>query len=373
MLNDRKAPIQVLIVGFYGAPNLGDELMLEAILDRIGKRDNIRITIMIADNPKYDIRKYGNVNFIHYPKNNMDLHIIAKYFDKIIFGGGALLDDSKWEDFYSNNTSLYNILINLSTFAINLKKDIYLIGLSSSTKINNKDYIRNLENVLNSAKYVSLRDKNSLNVLRESGIKHKNIEIIDDLVYGIREQRVVVNKCDEEYVVGMVLVSYTDSEILLDLVRQTEKYLLKKKQKRKYIRLIPFYVFEDSDIKKYKEIINSINIGESIEISIQPYVNTYNEIVQNFKGCNMIVAMRYHASLIALKEQIPAVHVVYDVHNHYINKMEDLLNKYAAKCNSIPLSEYDGDKYLNILENCKENKKYVATTNFEDIFRDISY
>lgn len=371
MLNDRKEFIQVLIVGFYGAQNLGDELMLESILGKIGNKSNIRITIMIADNPKYDIRKYGNVNFIHYPKNNIDLHIIAKYFDKIIFGGGALIDDSKWGDFYSNNISLYNILINLSTFAINLNKDIYLVGLSSSAKINNQDYIRNLENVLNNARYVSLRDKNSLKVLRESGIKNENIEIIDDLIYGIPEQHVEVNKSDDEYVVGMVLVSYTSTEILLDIVRKTEKYLLKKTQNRKYIKLIPFYVFEDSDINKYKEIINSINIDESIEILIQPYVNTYNEIVQNFKYCDIIVAMRYHASLIALKEQIPAVHVIYDVHNHYINKMDDLLNKYDAKCNSILLSQYDGDRYFDILKNCKKNKKYIATTNYEDIFKDI--
>ena len=102
-----------------------------------------------------------------------------------------------------------------------------------------------------------------------------------------------------------------------------------------------------------------------------PYCNNYEKIVKEFKSCNLLIAMRYHASLIALKENVPVIHVIYDIHSHYINKMNYLLDKYDAKVNSILLSKYNGTEFLNVLKNTQKIKEYEISTNFDEIFQII--
>ena len=60
--NDDKK--NVLVIGFYGAPNLGDELMLETLLEYLENIKNIQITVLLADNPQYSIDKCKNIRFI---------------------------------------------------------------------------------------------------------------------------------------------------------------------------------------------------------------------------------------------------------------------------------------------------------------------
>lgn len=371
MLNHYNERIKILIIGFYGAPNLGDELMLESILKGLSKYNNIEITIMIADNPKYDIRKYGNVNFIHYAKTNVDFHIIAKYFDKIIFGGGALIDDSEWVNERNINTSLYNILINLSICAINQNKEVFLLGLSSALELNNNNYIQSLKYVIENCRYVSLRDRNSLKVLEKYDIDCTNVKVIDDLVYSIPNNDNIVEKSDDSFSVGMVLISYTDTDILVDMINQVKAYMKESTCRTKTIRLIPFYENECCDTNRYKELINYMTADSEIKIEILNYADSYDKIVEYFKLCDMIVAMRYHASLLALKEDIPVIHVIYDTHSHYINKMNELLDNYDAKTNSISLVKYNGDDFFQILKKYHNTKKYDATTNFNMLFESI--
>ena len=103
---------RVLLAGFYGAPNLGDELMLEVLVSKLKKLDNIDLTVMLSENRDYDITKYPNFKIIHYPKSILDINILANYFDTVIFGGGALLDDHDY-NYYNNQLTLSNFLINI--------------------------------------------------------------------------------------------------------------------------------------------------------------------------------------------------------------------------------------------------------------------
>lgn len=133
---------QILICGFYGAINLGDDLMLETLLNYLNQIENLEITIMLCDKKNIDITNYGEYNFIHYPTKTNDFAIIAKYFDAVIFGGGALLDDCNYDD----NNPVFNlgyILVNLSLEFINFKKTTILYGLSSNKELTNNQYIKN--------------------------------------------------------------------------------------------------------------------------------------------------------------------------------------------------------------------------------------
>lgn len=119
---------RVLIVGFYGAPNLGDELMLFSILKKLSPIDSgLDITVMMSENFNFDITDYPKCKIIHYPKNIIDINTLANYYDTLIIGGGALLDDTDYT-LNSNMLSLPTTLINLSYRMITCKKMLFFMA-----------------------------------------------------------------------------------------------------------------------------------------------------------------------------------------------------------------------------------------------------
>ena len=94
--------------------------------------------------------------------------------------------------------------------------------------------------------------------------------------------------------------------------------------------------------------------------------------MEQFKLCNILVCMRYHSSLLALKSGIPAVHIVYDVHRHYENKMNYLKQQYGYNETYLSFKEITQDNIINSLnfvlnnyEELHENYKQISS-KFEE-------
>ena len=87
---DKNKKRRVLIGGYYGARNAGDELMLQSILDKIDSEKN-DVTILSAFNYALDSSAYFPYHIIHYPKRISDCIYLAENFDLIIWGGGQSL------------------------------------------------------------------------------------------------------------------------------------------------------------------------------------------------------------------------------------------------------------------------------------------
>lgn len=178
-----KGKKKILLVGFYGAPNLDDELMLETLLQYFPSFKDVDLTIMLSDNPVYDIGSYPAVNFIHYPKTRYDFNYLAQYFDTLVFGGGAIIDDRFFDNNDSYKGELGTILIKLSERFIAWEKQIFCIGLSSIKKFSNTNYINKLSLLIEKADYFSVRDINSFNSLvNQCNCSNKKINIISDIV-----------------------------------------------------------------------------------------------------------------------------------------------------------------------------------------------
>lgn len=352
---------KILLVGFYGAFNTGDELMLQAILSKLDCEKN-DVTVMIADNPSYNIIKKYNVNYVHYPKTNMDINMISKYFDKIIFGGGAIIDDVEYNDSLAYKYNVANILLELSIKAIYYKKEVYCIGLSSNSYISNFKYIKDLEFVIRNAKHFSLRDENSKKTLINAKIKEADkIEIIDDIAYSLPKLKCNIEK--DSFNIGVVLIGSAEENKLIAILNECNKFIHQKINiKKGKILLIPFYNYNNSDIEEYKKIVNHSGLENDIEIL--EYEQEYEKVMNQLGFCNILVCMRYHSSLLALKSGIPSVHIIYDVHRHYRNKMNFLKEQYGYPETYISFKDIKQNDIINslnfVLNNYKEmNKKYI--------------
>ncbi len=224
---------KILLCGFFGAFNLGDELMLQTVLREINEVGEFDITIMLCDNPQIDITRYGECKFIHYPTNVMDFNTIAINYDYLIFSGGALLDDIDYDN--SNEITLGKTLVNLAMRFITFSKGVMLYGLSANSELTNEDFIEKLNFIINHCSYFSLRDLNSLNVLKKSGINVEKIKIVDDIVFANNFSDNINNlEYDKKNLItiGISYVDYDNNiEKLIELTKSIYNYLDVKRNK----------------------------------------------------------------------------------------------------------------------------------------------
>lgn len=175
--------VKVLLAGWYGAENFGDELMLRTILDFLPKDILPQTAVLLWDNYSYPRDAIDPcVTLIHYPQSTWQLDQLARQFDVLVWGGGAIIDDSQYND-DPNNTSTGNLFIRLSKSMIAMKKTVYCLGLSSNESISNKAYARELDFIVNNSTLFSLRDPYSLQSLHSSGINTEKIVLCEDLVF----------------------------------------------------------------------------------------------------------------------------------------------------------------------------------------------
>lgn len=347
----------ILIIGFYGAPNLGDELMLETLLDYLYEIPNIKISILLADNPNYSIDKYKNIRFIHYPKSLNDFNILAEEFDYFIFGGGAIIDDSQYEKENSYQYDLGTILIKLSIRAIAFKKKVVCLALSASKNISNEEYLKKLSYVIHNSYYFSVRDEFTKKYLTEKlGNEFGNeIKKIHDIVFSNKELLSNLSNTrikNEQLNIGIIAISNDENYEKMQIIINSIKRINNNAQ----INLIPFYDYKHNDIIFYNKLMDN---NKDIKINIEKYSENMDQTIDAYKKNDIIIGMRYHSILIAYALNIPCISICYDIHIHYPYKIK-YLNQIFDKKDALSYINLNEDKLYkelnNILNDYDENK-----------------
>lgn len=178
---------KILIAGWYGASNFGDDLMLKTLLERFSKSMLHNITVLLWDDPFFDRLELPlAVNTIHYPKTTQQIEQLANVFDMIVWGGGAILDDRQFDN-NPNNYSTGNLFIRLNLSAIAKGKQVWCLGLSANDRYQNAGYLSLLQKIINGSMHFSLRDRFSLQQLESNGIDCSNITLCNDIAFASKE------------------------------------------------------------------------------------------------------------------------------------------------------------------------------------------
>lgn len=150
----------VVISGFYGFDNAGDEAILQSMVSELKKADSeIHIVVLSADPEK--TRSEQGVHAVN-RSNLFSVYHAIKHCDILISGGGSLLQDatsvlSMW---YYSSVILMAYLLHKPVFA-------YAQGIGP---VMNKFNIRLLKYIMNNASRVSVRDRRSQLELEKLGI-----------------------------------------------------------------------------------------------------------------------------------------------------------------------------------------------------------
>ena len=235
--------VRILISGYYGFNNIGDESILQAVVDNLrDKLDDIEITVL-SRNPDSTAQKYG-VNSVN-RKSVRDIVNAVRRCDLLISGGGSLL-----QDVTSKKSILYYLMIMWAAFFFRKKVFIYSQGIGPIlSKINRRLTAATLRH----ASGIVVRDETSKEFLMEIGIRGDKIIVTADPVLRIKKAELDLGKDiliregfspdPGRMTVGLAIrEKKTDSnfveEICISIRRLIDEY-------QAQIVLIPFHFSED--------------------------------------------------------------------------------------------------------------------------------
>ena len=357
-LKKEKNKKDLLITGYYGAQNCGDELMLQALLKTIDT-NKYNVYILVSPNNEIDLACYAPYNVVHYPLKTNDCLFLSKFFDVIVWGGGAVIDDIRYV-FNNGNNDLTYISMSITKAMIKQGKDVIVLGVSTNQHLENAKLLEDLSYIINNAKYFSLRDKNSLKTLSSAGIDTKNIHIIDDLALTL-DYPSSTKKSAKNNLGLILLINEDNKEYLADFIKKLRKHYSKST-----ISLIPFLNYYNCEANLYAEIIDQL---QDSNIVIDDISFDASDVAKAINRCDVIISMRYHATLIAgyvLGKRVLSIN--YDrVHRHYANKIKYIRSKYVKKLVEINYTDINDDSILKEKLNKLKKSKYTPASNAEII------
>ena len=336
-LRDNKdRPPRILLAGWYGAQNLGDELMMQTVLERLPEELLTHTTVLLWNDPDYPLGKIDpRVKVLHYPPTTAGIQALAELFDVLIWGGGAIIDDKQY-DLDPRNYSTGNLFIHLSKRMLAQNKQTYCIALSSNDSLSDDCYKAELASLVAGAHYFSVRDPYSKETLAKAGIDVSPVVIDNDIAFASEQlrdlsaQNAMHTSNVRPETIGLVLHCFAELEafnyqLLCDTAALAQEHAVNAGATR--ILLIPFYNEDQSDTSYLKELAKRF-IAEHPNTPA-PVVAPYEEDLARspLLDCDLLVSCRYHASLIAGCLRIPFVAICNDTHAHYPNKTRYLLEQ----------------------------------------------
>lgn len=296
--------VRILISGYYGFNNIGDESILQAVVDNLrDKLNDIEITVL-SRNPDSTAQKYG-VNSAN-RKSARDIVDAVRKCDLLISGGGSLL-----QDVTSKKSILYYLMIMWTAFFFRKKVFIYSQGIGPIlSKIN-----RRLTAVtLRHASGIVVRDEASKEFLTEIGIRGDKIIVTADPVLRIKKAELPLGReiliregftpDPERMTVGFAIrEKKTDSnfveEICISIRRLIDEY-------QAQIVLIPFHFSEDMAV--IEEIEK--RLGGGVCCIKHKYLT--NEMLSIIGNMDILVGVRLHALIHAAIMDVPMIAISYD-------------------------------------------------------------
>lgn len=319
----------ILLAGYYGFGNLGDEAILEMVLKQlleITSRENITVLSGNKDetSSKYNISTIDRYNALSIIKR-------LKTSNALVFGGGSLLQDvtSKRSIYY------YLFLIKLAKLmgnkVIMLSQGIGPILNEKSRKITS--------NTLNKVDYISVRDNQSKEFLENIGVEQNIISLSADPVINFRSEEKTENKNKGKKKVCFSLRNWKSANVSEKISCVAEKLAKNNIE----CCFIPFFYNEDL------ELINEIekNIGEAATY-YKERLST-NEAYDIIKNMNLLVGVRLHSLIFAASADVPFVAVSYD---HKVDHFVESVNMNVA-CS---IEDIDTDLLYNEIIKKLENE-----------------
>lgn len=291
---------KVLISGYYGFGNIGDEAILKAMITEFNKMAHKAEVTVLSGNPVET-----NSKFHVQSEDRSHLYKVIQAIrkcDVLISGGGSLLQEST-----GRLSVFYYLFIYFVALIFRKKIVIYSQGIGP---VHRKFTKKLIKYVFNKAFSISVRDRQSRDELISYGLDPHKISVTADPVIGFTKfgkelgEKVLESKgyIKEIPTIGFALKNSTNKCVVEDFVKIIDKL----KEKPCNIVLLPFHQKEDQAII---EDIVKLSKHTIIAASDRYEVNTVFSLIENF---DVLVGIRLHALIFSSVSETPVVAISYD-------------------------------------------------------------
>jgi len=333
---------KILLAGYYGFGNLGDEAILEMALKQILEITDRKNIIVLSGNKEITSKKYNIATIDRY--NVLSIIFKLKSTDAIVFGGGSLLQDitSKRSIYY------YLFLIRLAKL-MNNKIIMLSQGIGPLIRENSKNAVKS---TLKLVDYITVRDKHSMELLEDMGLDKNKIFLSIDPVINLRAGENFINKTVGRKRVCFSLRNWRNADVSCKISNVTKKLI----ENNIECYFIPFYYNEDL------ELIDQVekNLGESAVYYKERL--TTNEAFDIIKGMDVLVGVRLHSLIFAAAANVPFVAVSYD------HKVDHFVNSVNMKVSS-NIDDIDEELLFNEIIDKINNEDFEKKKLYDNVSR----
>ncbi len=318
---------RIVISGYYGYGNSGDEAVLQSILSALAQVSDRELTIepvVLSADPDWTCKTYG-VQAVHRMRLGEIWRTLGRS-DGLISGGGSLLQDAT-----STRTIPYYIaMIKLAQW---LRKPtfIYAQGIGP---VHRRMFYPLIRNAFKKSAYVSVRDHESASLLAQMGVIADRIDIVPDPVMGMKpldaDSAGSEGSLTSEWpVVGISVRHWNKDHSELKAVAEALNEL--SSRRKVHLRFLPFHHPHDLeaslDVLRYMGIewTDDADLKQKLEaLGISMVYQEHPQAMQSLVAeCDVLVGMRLHSLIYAASQYVPVVGIAYDPKiNHYLRRLD---------------------------------------------------
>lgn len=313
--------MKALLLGYYGARNLGDDMMLHCILQWLAMQ-GMSVTVVSEDPPetekRFSVPVARNVALLGqwgwrdswFRGHALRLIGMIRSHDLLVVGGGDLIrDDKGWRTFWY---TIEKIIV-----ALMFGKKVYLlnIGIIAPVTVVGKMVLRF---VLKRCSKIIVRDESSFRTCIQLGNRDSCIlqpDIVLSLPSFLGEGYQATAKIDLPYILVCLRMEpndfgtypYGETEIA-SLASALDDVSLNSGAK---VIFVPFQYDQNNDDNLiHRRIVQKMRRGESAVI--EEWSSDLQSLSELFRGASCVVAMRLHAAVLAVAFRRPVVVMPYD-------------------------------------------------------------
>lgn len=333
--------INILIAGYHGFGNCGDEATLQAMTVNIrDMAEDVKITAL-SYKPELTKTEYNIESVQRF--NAMQVFKAIRHSDIILSGGGTLLQDGT-----STRSLLYYLSIIKIAKILRKRVMLYANGIGP---VNGKINRKLIKYVVNGVDFITLRESMSAKDLEEIGVKKPEIHITADPAFTlksidgekVREIFLKEGIPIDKKIVGVSVRGWNGSAEK-DYIGKIARVCDRISKDGKTVLLIPMQFTKDISVSKRLMDIMS----EKAYILKNEY--TPMEILGIIGKADVILSMRLHTLIFAGVKRVPMAGIIYDPKVEYYLDVLDM-----PSGGDIRTEYIDEDKLYECVQNIFDN------------------
>lgn len=339
----------VLICGFYGNYNLGDEAMLAGMIDLLQKQQN-DLSFTVFSNDPQDTRTRHSVQSVRL-NQRLKVQRILKIYQHhyFILGGGDLLRDSV-------KSSIALIWLQPLQQALQLRRRTLVLGISVG-EIWKPETQALIPEVLNQVDLLTVRDLQSKTKLEKLGV-HNHIHTISDLALQTLPETLPqsIRPVNQPIQVGISVRHLSGRGLSVDVdtypdfqkeIAATADFLVE--QYGATVHFLPFrthkYGYHPTD-DDYICILNILRYSRySAQFVVHRYFESLPDLNQLIGALDLMIGMRLHSLILTAGLGVPVIAVEYD------SKVRGFMEEIGQSELSIPMNYFKKTRLIPLIEN----------------------